>query len=66
MLLQVHGVTVISHDIVTTIFLSYCCCCSLIPALDLGMEGDDEEELATRGVRDMGRLLAKMISDGEY
>ncbi|KAK4290137.1 hypothetical protein Pmani_036947 [Petrolisthes manimaculis] len=27
------------------------------------MEGDDEEELATRGARDMGRLLARMITD---
>ncbi|XP_069184951.1 epithelial splicing regulatory protein 1 isoform X3 [Procambarus clarkii] len=30
----------------------------------LGMEGEENEELATRTVRDMGRIIARMITDG--
>lgn len=32
----------------------------------LGMEEDLSEELAARTVKDMGRILARMIADGEY
>ena len=30
------------------------------------MEEDTAEQLATRTVRDMGRILSRMIADGEY